>query len=65
MKGNNGLEKEKDYLFLTHMIPKEIEVSVRNKSKNNMPDAANALQWHIYEGLTENLSEILYHKRIF
>ena len=49
------MKKKEDYLFLAHMIPKELEETVRNKSKNNMLDAANALQWHIYEGLCANL----------
>lgn len=51
------MEKNKNFLFLTHLIPKEIEQSVRKKSRHNMQDAANALQWHIYEGLCANLSK--------
>lgn len=47
----------KDLLLLCHMIPKELECEVWKKSNNNMQDAANALQWNIYEGLSENLSE--------
>ncbi len=47
----------KDILFLSTMIPKELSEVVRKKSKSNMQDAANALQWHIYDGLKENLGE--------
>lgn len=51
------MSKESSFLFLSLMIPKEIEEQVRKKSKNNMQDAANALQWHIYDGLCANLSK--------
>lgn len=44
-----------DFLFLTCLVPRQIEDTVRSKSRSNMQDAANALQWHIYEGLCANL----------
>lgn len=44
-------------LFLSSLIPKDLEEIIRLKSTRNMQDAANALQWHIYEGLCDNLSE--------
>ena len=43
--------------FLTKLIPTELYENVLVKSKNNMQDAANALQWHIYEGLCENYGD--------
>lgn len=44
-----------NYAFLGRLIPAELQEEVRNLSVNNMQDAANALQWHLYEGLRENL----------
>lgn len=44
------------YAFLTTLIPKQKEEEIRRLSRHNMQDAANALQWHIYEGLYENLN---------
>lgn len=44
-------------LFLSFLIPKDVEETIRLKSMSNMQDAANALQWHIYEGLCDNLSK--------
>ena len=40
--------------FLTKLIPHELEEEVRKKSIRSMQDAANALQWHLYNGLTSN-----------
>lgn len=45
------------YAMLSALIPKELEVSYRNNIKDTMQDAANALQWNIYEGLQNNLEE--------
>ena len=42
------------YAFLTTLIPKQTEEETRRLSKHNMQDAANALQWHIFDGLCEN-----------
>ena len=42
------------YAFLTTLIPKQMEDDMCRLSKNNMQDAANALQWHIFDGLCEN-----------
>lgn len=44
------------YAFLTRLIPEQLEECVDRCSKNNMQDAANALQWHIYNGLCKNLN---------
>lgn len=46
-----------DVLFLSTMIPNELAEVVRKKSRSNMQDAANALQWHIYDGLRSNLGK--------
>ena len=45
------------YAFLTTLIPKQMEQEVAKHSTYNMQAAANALQWHIYEGLCSNYRE--------
>ena len=45
------------YAFLTMLIPHQLKDETRERSKNNMQDAASALQWHIYEGLCANIEE--------
>ena len=45
------------YAFLTTLVPKEMQESVAKYSTHNMQDAANALQWHIYEGFCANFDE--------
>ena len=37
------------------LIPKDQESMVRQLSRHNMQDAANALQWNLFEGFQENL----------
>ena len=55
VKGNHKM----NYAFLGRLIPPEMEQEVKNLSVKNMQDATNALQWHLYEGLCENIqSEI-------
>ncbi len=44
-----------DVVFLTMMIPDALKEEVTQKSSHNMQDAADALEKHIYEGLSENL----------
>ena len=44
-----------DYAFLSALIPDELKNEISAVSKNNMQDAANALQWHLYNGLCVNL----------
>lgn len=44
-----------DVVFLTMMIPDALKEEVALKSSHNMQDAADALEKHIYEGLSENL----------
>ena len=44
-----------DVVFLTMMIPDTLKKEVALKSSHNMQDAADALEKHIYEGLSENL----------
>lgn len=43
--------------FLTSLIPENMYSQVNLKSTYNMTDAANALQWHIHEGLCENYQQ--------
>ena len=45
------------YAFLTTLIPAQMAEEVRQKSTHNMQDAANALQWNIYNGLCSNIDE--------
>lgn len=45
------------YAFLSSLIPKELEENYRRNTRNTMQDAANALQWNLYEGLCSNLNE--------
>ncbi len=44
-----------NYAFLGRMIPDELQEMVAKLSVYNMQDAANALQWHLYDGLCQNL----------
>lgn len=44
------------YAFLSYLIPEQMEQEVFHNSKNNMQAAANALEWHIYNGLCRNLN---------
>lgn len=43
--------------FLTTLIPTQMYSHVNEKSTNNMADAANALQWNIYDGLCRNYKQ--------
>lgn len=45
----------RDYAFLSHMMPDNLRDEVYLNSKGVMQDAADALQWHIYNGLCQNL----------
>lgn len=44
-----------EYAFLTMLIPKQVKSEVERLSVKNMQDAANTLQWNIYNGLCNNL----------
>ncbi len=46
-----------NYLFLTKLIPENLKDEVSRNSSNTMQDAANALQFHLYNGLTHNLNK--------
>lgn len=46
-----------EYAFLTMLIPEQMAEEVANRSTRNMQDAANALQWHLYEGFCANFQE--------
>lgn len=43
--------------FLTTLIPEDMYNQVSMKSTYNMQDAANALQWHLHEGLCKNYQQ--------
>ncbi len=44
-----------NYAMLTTLIPEDQDREYREKSRNNMQDAANALQWNLYRGFCQNL----------
>lgn len=46
---------EREYAFLSYMVPQGLKERVYRNSKKSMQDAADALQWHIYKGLCENM----------
>lgn len=46
-----------EYAFLSIMIPEEKKDEIFFNSKNNMQEAANVLQWHLYNGLSYNLNK--------
>ena len=50
------MSKDREYVFLSLMIPKELESEVKHNSSNNMADAANALEHNLMNGFAENLS---------
>lgn len=43
--------------MLSTLIPKELAQEFKENSSHNMQDAANALQWNLYDGFCENLEE--------
>ena len=45
-----------NYAFVSMLIPDGMASELFSASKRNMQDAANALQWHIYNGLCQNLN---------
>ncbi len=45
------------YGFLSTLVPEPMKEKVRALSSNNMQDAANALQWHLYNGFCKNLGK--------
>ena len=47
----------REYVFCSHMVPQEIREHVYHNSRHSMQDAADALQWHIYNGLCDNLKQ--------
>lgn len=59
-KQNNGSDSSvfnnKPITFLTMLIPPHIREEVQSNSKHYMMDAADALEWNIYDGLKENIN---------
>lgn len=43
------------YGMVSVLIPSEYESTFRKNARNTMQDAANVLQWNLYQGLCENL----------
>lgn len=50
------MSKDREFVFLSLMIPKELASEVKHNSSNNMADAANALEHNLMNGFAENLS---------
>lgn len=50
------MSKDREYVFLSLMIPRELASEVKHNSSNNMADAANALEHNLMNGFAENLS---------
>ena len=48
--------REKEYIFLSLMIPQEIADEVKQYSSNNMADAANALEHNLMEDILQSKS---------
>ena len=49
------MSREREYIFLSLMVPQEMADEVKRNSSNNMADAANALEHNLMEGFTANL----------
>lgn len=47
------------YAMLSTLIPKEFAETFRHNSKHTMQDAANVLQWNLYEGLCTNIDDAI------
>ena len=56
-KGEQKIIRIMKYAFLTTLVPHQAEEEIYGLSKRNMQDAANALQWNIYNGLCRNIDE--------
>ena len=50
------MAEEREYVFLSLMVPQEFADEVKLNSSNNMADAANALEHNLMEGFAANLS---------
>ena len=50
------MSKDREYVFLSLMIPKELASEVKHNSSNNMADAANSIEHNLMNGFAENLS---------
>lgn len=70
--------EDMEYGMVSVLIPKEYEKTFQKEAIYTMQDAANALQWKLYDGLCENLGKKIplfnllpcgsfpqYHKRLF
>ena len=51
------ITKDKAILFVSHLIPRESYNEVSKKSKKNMQDAANALQWNLVRGFAHHFDK--------
>ena len=46
-----------NYAFVSTLVPEDMVEELYKISYQDMQDAANALQWHIYNGLSKNLNK--------
>ena len=56
MMANMHMKKEREYVFLSLMIPQQLSGEVRDNSANTMADAANTLEHNLMHGFAANLS---------
>ena len=50
------MKSEREYVFLSLMIPSELANEVKSNSINTMSDAANALEYNLMKGFSANLA---------
>lgn len=55
MMADTDMNKEREYVFLSLMIPQQLAAKVKENSTNTMADAANALEHNLMQGFAANL----------
>lgn len=55
MIAETNMNKEREYVFLSLMIPQQLAGEVKENSTNTMADAANALEHNLMQGFAANL----------
>lgn len=55
MMADTDMNKEREYVFLSLMIPQQLAAEVKENSTNTMADAANALEHNLMQGFAANL----------
>lgn len=55
MMADTDMNREREYVFLSLMIPQQLADEVKKNSTNTMADAANALEHNLMQGFAANL----------